>query len=191
MATSAEPAPIVQAWDPGPSLTPSVDVGQPLVRRLAGHLATAALVALVAAASLITVLMVAGIQPRTEATGSMEPVLSPGDLVFLQPAKAYEARVGDIAAFRDPAGTDRVIVHRVMKVEPIPGGRLAFTTKGDANSTGESWEIRSSGEMGLVMLHVPTAGRLLRPFQGLPWGVAPIVALLGIGVLLMRRIWSA
>lgn len=185
-------ATVVQSWDPGPApALPSRGRRPAFWQRATSRLSTVLLAVLGGFMVLVAGLLLAGIKPRVEATGSMEPVLSPGDLVFIREIPAYEARVGDVVAFQEPTGRQRVIVHRVTRVERVPGERLAFTTKGDANRTAETWQIRTDGRMGIMSFSVPYAGRALAPFRGIPWGVVPLLTALALGGLALRRIWSA
>ncbi len=182
----------VQTWDPGPAPAfPSRGRRPALWRRVLGRVSLVLLVALVVSAVVTVGLVLVGIKPRVEATGSMEPVLSPGDLVFVREVPAYEARVGDVVAFQEPSGRRRIIVHRATKIAPMPGDRLAFTTKGDANTASETWQIRADGRMGMVSFSVPFAGKVLSPFRGIPWGILPLLATLALGGLAVKRIWSA
>ncbi len=185
-------ATVVQSWDPGPApAIPSRGRRPAFWRRAAGLVSAVLLAFLVGSAVLVVGLILAGIKPRVEATGSMEPALSPGDLVFVREIPAYEARVGDVVAFQDPSGRDRIIVHRATKIAAVPGDRLAFTTRGDANRASESWQVRTEGRMGIVSFSVPFAGTLLTPFRGIPWGLLPLLATVALGGLALRRIWSA
>lgn len=188
----SEPAATVaQSWDPGPAPAfPSRGRRPAFWRRAAARMSAVLLAFLVGSAVLVVGLLFAGIKPRVEATGSMEPVLSPGDLVFVREIPAYEARVGDVVAFQDPSGRDRIIVHRATKIAAMPGDRLAFTTRGDANTASETWQVRTEGRMGIVSFSVPLAGKLLTPFRGIPWGLLPLLATLALGGLALKRIWS-
>src|SRR5690606_31646537 len=65
-------------------------------------------------------------------TGSMEPVLSPGDLIIVrkQPVAAYNP--GDIVTFINPGNRSQTVTHRILEKADGPY-RSVFTTKGDAN----------------------------------------------------------
>lgn len=178
-----------QSWDPGPALA-ITRPGRRVApwRRTARAISGFVLVILLAGAVAMTGMIAVGVRPRVEATGSMEPYLSPGDLVFIRDVAAHEPRVGDVVAFRQPGG-DRVIVHRATRIAPEPGERLVFTTRGDANTASETWRIRADGRMGIVSFRVPEAGRVLRALGATPWGILPLAATMLLGVLALRRIW--
>jgi len=61
---------------------------------------------------------------------SMEPLLTVGDVVFIQPAAIEDLKVGDVIAYHSPP--DKMIIHRVVKVLRLPG-KVYLITKGDAN----------------------------------------------------------
>jgi signal peptidase I len=74
------------------------------------------------------------------ASGSMEPVLYKGDLIFVEgvqdPGDIYAATKnadppGDIIIYR---GLSELIVHRAIEKTYNPDGTYSFTTQGDANS---------------------------------------------------------
>lgn len=46
------------------------------------------------------------------ASGSMRPLLAIGDEIYIEPACAYQLRIGDIAAFETPQG---LVVHRIVQ----------------------------------------------------------------------------
>jgi signal peptidase I len=70
-------------------------------------------------ASIVTSLYIEALragQPFTfrVVSNSMIPTLSTGDSVYIEPAKAKEIRVGDIAAFETPHG---LVIHRIVRIQ--------------------------------------------------------------------------
>jgi len=61
---------------------------------------------------------------------SMEPLMTLGDVVFIQPIAIEDVRVGDIIAYDSPP--DKTIIHRVVDVKVYPG-KILLITMGDAN----------------------------------------------------------
>lgn len=132
--------------------------------------------------------LVIGMRPYTVLTGSMEPALSPGDVVVAERIEPAAARVGDVVMFRDPADQTRTITHRVVRMRPA-GDRLRFVTRGDANDHGERWRIAADGSLGRVVYSVPAVGRV----AVLAGRIGP-ATLLALAVLLLVanelwRIW--
>ena len=64
------------------------------------------------------------------ATGSMLPLIRPGDRIRLRPADVHGLRSGDIVVFHQG---DKIIVHRLLKIENGRSGRVLWQ-KGDASS---------------------------------------------------------
>ena len=101
-------------------------------------------------------LRVTGYETFTVLSGSMEPVISTGDLVVDERIAAADAQVGDVITFPEPQ-SDRLITHRLEHKRRV-GGWLHMRTRGDANNTPERWNIRADGEIGRVAFHVPYGG---------------------------------
>ena len=147
------------------------------------------LAALVAAVVVVAGAAVAGVAPHVELSDSMRPALRAGDVVWLERIAAHEARPGDVVAFDDPQ-RDATMLHRVERIRR-GARRLAFTTRGDANTEREAWTIGAGGEIGRYAgVRVPAAGRAVVALHGVPLAV---VALLSVGVLAvlgLHWIWS-
>ncbi len=122
-------------------------------------------------------------------TGSMEPTLGTGDLVIESRMSPLEARIGDVVTFRDPERPERLITHRVRRIDRRPDA-VAFITKGDANNTVETWEIPREGSIGRVELRAPKLG------YAVSWISTPaarlflvVIPALLLGALELKRIW--
>jgi signal peptidase len=94
-------------------------------------------------------------------SGSMEPVLQINDVLIVRDGGSWhDLKVGDIIVFNRPEGGDRVIVHRIFKIQEINGDRI-ITTKGDANPSsipGTDFPIRQADYIGRVVYVVPGIG---------------------------------
>jgi signal peptidase len=141
---------------------------------------------LLAAAVLPTAL---GYRSLTVLSGSMEPALSAGDLVLVRRISPLDARVGDIVSFRDPEDPSRLVTHRVRTIE-VDGRQVRFETKGDSNTTIETWGIDAGGTIGRVEFDLPLAG------YALSWLASPlakmalvVIPALMLGSLEIARIW--
>ena len=122
-------------------------------------------------------------------SGSMEPVLSTGDIVVEEPVRANAVRVGDIVTFNDPDHQGRRITHRVRSAH-VERGRARFVTKGDANDSTESWETDATGQVGRVTYRIPLIGYGIARLNGPAAKVflVMIPALL-LAMLELVRIW--
>jgi len=122
-------------------------------------------------------------------SGSMQPVLRPGDLVVDHQVTPLQVRVGDIVTFPDPTDRSRLITHRVRSVQ-VNGDSVAMVTKGDASNTTQRWLIRSDGRMGRVMLRVPKIGYAIFWVRGRGGTVAVlIIPSILLGIYLLTWIW--
>ncbi len=156
------------------------------------HRALTLFVCLLAAAALaVAGAAAAGVSPHVELSDSMRPVLRAGDVVWLQRIAATEARRGDVVAFQHPQ-RDTVVLHRVERIRRDRLGRLAFTTRGDANNEPESWAIAADGRIGRYAgVRVPAVGRLVLTLQGPPLAAIAIASGVLLAGLALRRIWAS
>lgn len=93
----------------------------------------AALGMLTLATLVIVVPRVTGAVPLTVLSGSMEPHLSPGDLVVVRPVAAERIHSGDVVTFQPRPDDPTLVTHRVLGVTTDAEGRRTFSTRGDAN----------------------------------------------------------
>lgn len=93
------------------------------------------------------------IYPQVIATGSMEPLIKPGDVILVKKISGEDAKAGDIIHFR----LKKVYVaHRVVSVNDKP--EKSYKTKGDNNATPDSKSVLSSQVKGKVIYVVPKIG---------------------------------
>jgi signal peptidase len=130
-----------------------------------------------------------GDHPHTDLSGSMEPVISPGDVVMDEQIAPWEAQVGDIVTFRDPQEESKLLTHRVVSIRD-EGTSLRFVTQGDANNTQEHWQVPATGQIGRVMYTVPWVGHVaVFARTKLGWMLMIGIPLLLIAFEEMFRIW--
>lgn len=84
---------------------------------------------------------------------SMEPTLSPGDLVVVLRQETYA--VGDIIAFRVEGGG--TVIHRIVGGSAVEG----FVVKGDNNPGPDLWRPRPEEVLGRVVFHLRGAAQIL------------------------------
>lgn len=94
-----------------------------------------------------------GWSPTLVTTGSMEPLVTPGDVVMVRPLPADEIVANTVVLFERPDG-ERVL-HRV--VAAMPDG--TFRTQGDANDVPDSEPLHIEQIRGGAVLAVPWVGR--------------------------------
>ena len=154
------------------------------MHHISGRNSLAGLVILVAASVALLAAMNHGYYILVVATGSMEPVIRPGDIVVVAPAK--KPVPGDIVAYVDPE-LHCIVVHRVISVN----GDM-FIAKGDANKAPDR-PAPASTMLGRVALHIPYAGLpylALTELAGGNTAAAPIalaMAAITLAALRLRR----
>ncbi len=124
-------------------------------------------------------------QPLVVISGSMEPAIMTGDLLFATPEPTSELRVGDVATIPS-ARTGDLVSHRVVSVEPHGAGEWAVTMQGDVNDSPDA-EVYVVGDAVLEPAwQIPGGGfvvtTLTRPAVAVPLAVA-LAALLGLSLL--------
>ncbi|HYM56813.1 MAG TPA: signal peptidase I [Solirubrobacteraceae bacterium] len=167
---------------------PRVSPRTPAARQLRALAAWAALGGAFGLVLLCLAHPVFGLRSFTVMSGSMEPAIRTGDLVVNRPIAASDARIGDVITFHPPTGPDRV-THRVHSMI-ARGGSMVFETKGDANTSLESWKIGRDGHIGRVVLRVRRFGWVVA------WLRQPVVLLLiivlpavGLGIWELIALW--
>lgn len=135
---------------------------------------------------------VLGYRTSTMLTGSMEPGISPGDVVVTVPKPAADVEVGDVLTYHIPVEDHRVETHRVVEVLHQEDGSVAIRTQGDNNDDVDPWTATLEGdqvwEMRAVVPKLGTAIRVLRSpavQHGIFW-----VAFAGLLLLGLSTIWS-
>lgn len=80
-------------------------------------------------------------------SGSMEPNLYRGDMVLVEKSDKYdELEVGEILVYRH---SNVIMVHRIAEKRE-DAGKWTFITKGDANSSEDSWAVGQSDIIGIA-----------------------------------------
>lgn len=120
---------------------------------------------------------------------SMSPALHAGDLIVNRTTAAEALAVGDIVTFEDPL-RERSITHRIVQRRTL-GARIAFVTRGDANTGEERWSAARREPLGRLVASVPDAGRaigwLTVPLVRLALVVLSAIVLCGVT---LRWIWG-
>lgn len=127
----------------------------------------------------------------TVLTGSMEPTLPEGSLIFVHAVPTGDLRPGDVITFYTTlAGYDGVLnTHRITEVVN-ESGALSFLTKGDANPIGDVQPVDAGQVLGRVALCSPGLGAIVsllrRPYVFLPVVLLPLLLLIARSAL---RLW--
>ena len=92
-----------------------------------------------------------GWQATTVVTGSMQPRISPGDVISARPIPSENLQLGMILLVDDPDHRDRLRLHRLIRFNP--DGRLVL--RGDANPQEDSTPVERKAVHGVGSLRVP------------------------------------
>ncbi|GAA2561589.1 hypothetical protein GCM10010435_36760 [Winogradskya consettensis] len=120
-----------------------------------------------------------GWQAYTVTSGSMAPLVRPGDVVLASPGIGAGPKVGQVVVIAPATAGGQPVTHRI--VERLPDGR--FRTRGDANAQADSRLVAKDQLIGLGRVVVPLAG-LVRLHGG---RVAPALAGLAVIVFALTR----
>lgn len=85
-------------------------------------------------------------------TGSMEPTIQAGSVVF-STLKTEEINRGDIIVFTSPSNQEITVIHRVKNIT-----EEGYITKGDNNKSEDKWIVSSSNIKGKVVFDLPYLG---------------------------------
>jgi signal peptidase len=161
------------------------------VRRLLDRAASAALVAGIMLIAGLACAFGAGYRVLVVRSDSMRPTIAAGDLILTRREHPSAARAGDVVTFSDPSRSGELVTHRVVGRRPVGGSRIAFVTRGDANTGVERWSIARDGTLGIYVGRLPRAG------YGVAWLATPAsrlvfvsAASLLLAAVLLRGIWA-
>lgn len=93
-----------------------------------------------------------GLRPAVVISGSMEPTIKTGSLIFVN-TKYEDLEANDIVAFRTGGS---LVTHRL-----IADTDEGWITKGDANRTEDPWRISEERIIGKTVFWIPGLGYLI------------------------------
>lgn len=111
-------------------------------------------------------------------SGSMEPNIPVGSIVYVKDAGFDDFKVGDIMSYQISGST--MVTHRV---ESIDKKSRSIVTKGDANDTVDSSPVKESQIVGKVAFSIPVIG-FISIYMKTPLGIAIICGIVFILILL-------
>lgn len=131
-----------------------------------------------------------GYRTSTMLTGSMEPGISPGDVVVTTAKPTSEVEVGDVLTYHIPVEDHRVETHRVVEVLHHRDGSVAIRTQGDNNDDVDPWTATLQGdEVWEMRAVVPKLGFVIRVLRspavqhGIFWMAFGGMLLLGLSTI--------
>lgn len=113
-------------------------------------------------------------------SGSMEPEIPIGSLVYVKSANPEEIQPNEIIAFYGARDTSTIVTHRVLE-NHVEDQELI--TKGDANKTKDMNPTRYSHFIGRIEFHIPQAGFVAQMMTSLPGKIA-FGSMIGLAIVL-------
>lgn len=129
------------------------------------------------------------LEARVVQTGSMEPTIKTGSLVFIYPSKIYTE--GDIITFRrEGSRLEAPITHRIISVT-VTEGEYFYRTKGDANDGADASPVRDGEVIGKVLFDIPWVGYAIDAART-PWGFTVLIILPALFIMWEegKKIWN-
>lgn len=121
-----------------------------------------------------------GYHVYTVISGSMEPAIKTGSLIYVQETKPEEVQENDIIAFYSSLENGGIITHRVTANNVVMG---TFRTKGDANAGEDPSPVAYDNLIGTVKITVPELGGISEALTSF-YGKILAACLIGAGALL-------
>ena len=128
------------------------------VKKIWDLLSTLVVAAVVVLAIALVGVRLFGFQVFTVLSGSMEPVYSPGDLIYVKSVEPEEIGPGTIITFmvsEDTVATHRVVGEVASETEP---DLVRYRTKGDANDVEDGTLVHPNNIIGTPVLCIPKLG---------------------------------
>ena len=126
---------------------------------------------------------VLGYRTMTMLTGSMAPMIEPGDVTVVTPIAVEDVAEDMVITYHQPIGDRSLITHRVVEVDRSTDGRVSVRTKGDANEAIDPWTATLEGDTAYqVRAVVPELGHVIQALrapvitQALLYGVPALLA---------------
>jgi len=119
---------------------------------------------------------IGGVRMLTVLSGSMRPVLEPGDIIIIKDNTNIVE--GDIITFKS---NNLIITHRVVNMTSGEDG-LLYSTKGDNNNVEDKILIKQENILGEYLFRIPYLGYIMEFFRS-RLGIMIIVSIIGLLVI--------
>lgn len=129
------------------------------------------------------VMFVVGMRPLVVTSGSMEPAFPIRSIALVSPVDATSVTKGDVLAVELPSGAR--VLHRVVELRAVDGGRRAVVLKGDANEKPDAAPVVLDERAYRSVACVPYAGAVASWLRTPAFGF--VAALVLLGPLALRR----
>lgn len=149
-----------------------------MFKRICSFLSTIILIVLAIIAALLIVPKFLGYSQYAVLSGSMEPNIHVGAIVYDKEVDADSLEVGDVVTYQ--LGSDTLVTHRITEIDTA---NQTVTTQGDANDTADASPVSYENIKGVCAFSIPVLG-YLSIYGKTPIGIAAICGILIILILL-------
>lgn len=150
------------------------------VSAMCSALGTVLLIIIILLCIPLTVPRVFGYEIYSVVSGSMEPEIPIGSLVFIDDTDPQFVEENEVIAFYGGRDTNAIITHRVVENRVVMG---EFITKGDANQTNDMNSVDYDEFIGRVVLSLPKIG-VMAQFLTSIMGKIGAACMIGLAVVL-------
>ncbi len=154
--------------------------GKNKIRKLISAAGTGMVLFVIILCSLLVFPGMAGFHMFHVLSGSMEPEMPVGSLIYVREGQPEDVADGEIIAFYASQDSSGIITHRVVKNNIVSG---IFHTKGDANAKEDPMPVSYDNYIGRVEKIIPRLGAVLTAMTSFQ-GKAAAACVVGLGVLL-------
>lgn len=149
-----------------------------MLKKICGFLSTILLIVLFALAVLLIGPNLLGMKSFAVLSGSMEPKIPVGSIVFVDEVEPATLQTSDVITYNLSGST--MVTHRVVDVDVE---NQSIITKGDANEVEDGAPVSFSQVVGKMKMHVPYLG-YISIYIRTPLGIAAACGVLIVVVLL-------
>jgi signal peptidase len=114
-------------------------------------------------------------------SGSMEPVIRTGSIIFEKPVNPEQLTVNDVITFK--GADNKLVTHRFVNINHE--GSLFFTTKGDANNANDQTAVPYQKVVGKANFSIPYAGYVIN-FAQSKYGILLVIIVPGFVLLILE-----
>lgn len=151
-----------------------------IVGRILSITGIALIVLVIALCSLLVLPEFLGFRMYHVLSGSMEPEIPVGSLLYVREGQPEEVEAEDIIAFYSSVEDGGIITHRVVENNVVSG---LFHTKGDANEAEDPMPVDYDNYIGSVAFSLPYMGKALTVMTSF-YGKIAAMCVIVLGVIL-------
>ncbi len=148
-----------------------------MVKKVCETISTLIMILLLVVALTILVPMVMGMKELAVLSGSMEPTIPVGSIVYVKPMEAEQLEPGDVCTFKLSDGST-LVTHRVVSIDHE---NRTLVTQGDANDVPDG-DLPFAQVVGKGVFHLPLLG-FITMYAKTPIGILCIGGLLVLVLL--------